>query len=71
MKRFEVSFSGHCVLTQKDIWPDGGPTSPTAAEVVYRMKEQTGSKVDLIDDWNLGDALTITVTEVSGESEEW
>lgn len=68
---FEVTFSGSFRLAIDEVWPNGdAPEKPTPADVVRKMMKE-GSKTRLLDDWNLGDDLTIIVSGAHGMPQEW
>ena len=60
-KTFTIYYIGETTLSLNAIWPDGNaPKNPTAQDVLDRMQEE-GSKIQMLDSWNMQDDILVTV----------
>jgi hypothetical protein len=64
MKNVVIEFQGSVALSVAEIWPDGdAPEEPHVRDVIEKM-QAAGSKLRMLDDWNLEQDLTISVTDL-------
>jgi hypothetical protein len=62
-KKFCFSIETHVDLTVDEIWPDNdAPENPTVDDVLKVIAE-CGGATQVIQDWNLVDDLTLSVSE--------
>jgi hypothetical protein len=60
---FHFSITAEVSLEVEQIWPGGdAPANPTVDDVLAVI-QKCGGKVRVIEDWNLGDDLDLTVSD--------
>lgn len=58
---FTIEFDGTVDLGIEEIWPDkNNPESPDVNDAITQIKKE-GSVGELIDAWNLGSSLNVSV----------